>query len=580
MAEHPFRGRFVADQAEALVRSGGIDLEVVDFDPFWLHGNREIRSTTALAWPRLLTASTHAGRLFVAPGTFTPPQIPVARVGAPVGTTGEIRGADHEAIHRATSLRAVLDAYSGRWPLIHAHVGYPDGAAVAMACAGRVPFILTEHATYLARLWSDDVVRARYLETARAADRIVAVSQVLADQIQAEFSELRGRVVVIPNAVDVDAFTPTPAADRDPDELLWVGYRREVKGTPTLLRAFALARSARPSLRLRLVGASVSDAEEERWHRMAVELGIADGVQFDGPADRAGVAAAMERAAVFVHPSTRETMGIVAAEALAAGLPVVATDSGGVTEVLGPHPEAFGALVPSDDPGSLADAVLATLDRRGDFDAGALRNSVEARFGATSIAGRLADLYRSVLAESRPVRKPVASAERGSTEPSTLAEPRPLSLFAGRVVVVSMDHERLVAARSAFPAWVFEQVAVATVEHLSPDTARHVGAYLSTSADATVVGRTPGELGRSMRAWIRRSRSLREARRRVPPLLDAALEAALKRVGATPATPALLVCVGGIDIHIARFAVKSGRAVVAPGGIRWLADARHAEGQR
>ena len=69
----------------------------------------------------------------------------------------------------------------------------------------------------------------------------------------------------------------------------------------------------------------------------------------------------MARASVFVHASRYETFGVVAAEALAAGLPVVATDSGGVTEILGAEPERLGALVGGRRSGIPAAAILRLL---------------------------------------------------------------------------------------------------------------------------------------------------------------------------------------------------------------------------
>ncbi|HEU0236175.1 MAG TPA: glycosyltransferase, partial [Candidatus Limnocylindrales bacterium] len=349
-ADDPIAGRFIADQVAALRATGRVRPTVVSADPIALHGDLPLRTRSAEAWARAVRDAAASGSATLASGAFGPDGVPIARLGVPVGRTAAV-GRINEHDHRAAALEAFLSGSAGGWPLIHAHVGYPEGAAAARVARARdLPLVLTEHATYLDRLFADPDTRAAYLDGARAASRIVAVGSVLAEQIGREVPELESRIVVIPNTVDVDAFAPVGPADRDPGELLWVGYRREVKGMATLLRAFAAVRAARPSTTLRLIGRSTTDDEEAGWRRLAGELGVADAVRFEPPADRAGVAAAMAHAALFVHPGRRETMGIVAVEALAGGLPVVATDSGGVTEVLGADPDAVGALVPPDEP--------------------------------------------------------------------------------------------------------------------------------------------------------------------------------------------------------------------------------------
>ena len=134
------------------------------------------------------------------------------------------------------------------------------------------------------------------------------------------------------------------------EQLLFVCHRKEWKGIETLLRATAIARRSRPSITLRLVGRAPDAVTEARWHGLAAELGISGAVVLREAANRGEVAAAMRKAAVFVHPSPRETFGVVAAEALASGLPVVAADSGGVTEIAGAKAGAVWGARPG--PGS------------------------------------------------------------------------------------------------------------------------------------------------------------------------------------------------------------------------------------
>ncbi|HYL40551.1 MAG TPA: glycosyltransferase, partial [Candidatus Binatus sp.] len=368
------------------------------------------------------------------------------------------------------------------------------------------------------------------------------------------------------------------------------GYRIEAKGIPTLLRAYATVRAKRPATRLRLVGRSPSDETEAEWHRLAHELGVADGLSFEGPADRAGVAAAMGRAALWVHPSRTETMGVVAVEALASGLPIVATDSGGVTEVLGPDPAAVGALVPTDQPDALAAAILAVLERRHAYDPELLRAHVTARYGASAVAAQLVDLYRAVISERAPRgRREVADVPRRPAWPAAAmtrqAERSPAS--AAAVVVVAFDRPYLDKLVARFPSWVLDGAVVVSTGEPAAGLPRLVRAdgipprAMSTYLSAGISSGA-GKHGLAARivglpAFLRQVRARRRLNARTLPLLEAAVDRALDLAGATVEAPALLVCVGGIDVFVARRAARSGRAVVAPGGLKGLADQRWRE---
>ena len=372
-ADDPIAGRFIADQAAALRSTGRVSPSIVSFEPFKLDGDLRLREAESRAWFEVIRAAAIEHHAFAPRGATAPDAIPVARIGTPLGGT-RVAARTHQAVHRAAVLDALLGSGPGMPDVLHAHVGYPDGAAVGSVAGARgVPMVLTEHASYIERLAADPEIRAAYLAGARTAARIVAVSRILAERVIAAFPELADRLVVIPNAVDIDAFRLTPTRDRDPDELLWVGYRDEGKGIPALLRALQIVRRTRPGARLRMIGRSTTDEDEAAWRGLTAELGLVDAVAFEPPADRSTVAGAMERAAVFVHPSRSETMGIVAVEALATGLPVVAVDSGGVTEILGPDPSALGALVGAQEPEPLAAAILETSARRDQFDPARLR---------------------------------------------------------------------------------------------------------------------------------------------------------------------------------------------------------------
>jgi glycosyltransferase involved in cell wall biosynthesis len=493
------------------------------------------------------------------------------------GTTGSAEH-DHRAIHRSAAIEPLVERPDlPDWRLVHAHVGYPEGVAAAVAAQRlSLPLVVTEHATFVESFLADPGIRARYVETMLGAARVIAVSRMLATELEGAIPALAGRVVVIPNTVAVDDFQPAPRSERVPDELLWVGYRKEIKGIESLLRAFRIVRETRPAATLRLIGRSATSADETGWLRLAAELGIADAVRFEPPADRAGVVAAMRRASCFVHASTRETFGVVAVEALASGLPIVATDSGGVTEVLGDTPDSLGTLVPTSDPAAFAAAVIRTLERLETFDPDTLHRYAKARFGSIAVAGQIATLYDEVLEEVDQA----GGSTRGPATTPVVAPSSPAAPGSGRIILAAFLRTELDRALERFPAWVLRDVEIATSGPALPGRSEAVRAPAGSDERlATLVewgAPKTGTTGRFLRRIRRGSQLLariagnQRAAGGLIAELTRTLAFAIER--GSDGAPPLLVCLSGIDYLVAAPLIAAGDALPAPGGLRWLAD--------
>jgi glycosyltransferase involved in cell wall biosynthesis len=184
--------------------------------------------------------------------------------------------------------------------------------------------------------------------------------------------------------------------------LLYVGRVAFEKNIDFLLRVLARVRAALPEALLVICGEGPATAS---LRRLAGELGVAANVLFAGYLDRASALLDCYRAAdAFVFASRTETQGLVLLEAMALGVPVVATAVMGTRDIVGP---ARGALVARDDEADFAAQVLALLRDRGlreRLAGDALAYAAE--WSAPAAAARMEALYRSVLA--RQAGGPVA----------------------------------------------------------------------------------------------------------------------------------------------------------------------------
>lgn len=185
----------------------------------------------------------------------------------------------------------------------------------------------------------------------RSPDTVTAISTDLV-RIAGELG--RNDVILIPNGIDLSGIKEACAFHaKDSGRVLFVGRLEPMKGVDTLLRAFAKIVRGQPShVHLRIVG---SGSEEQSLKNLAAELEIDHRVTFAGHIAGKGVFDEFARAEIFVGLSRSEALGNVFLEAQAAGCAVLATNTGGIPDIV--KDQKTGILVPADD----IDAAAATL---------------------------------------------------------------------------------------------------------------------------------------------------------------------------------------------------------------------------
>lgn len=300
------------------------------------------------------------------------------------------------------ALLAYLVRHRGSYDIIHVHS--MSTSAFAGTLAGKLLNKKTVIKVMASGQWSDlklmrdnvFVWGARYMLPFihRYCDCVVALNRETVEELQkAGFAP--ERVVLVPNGVVVGGAQKRTYRLHTPARLVFVGRLQRQKGLDVLLQALAHLKRIRPAAdwRLRVFGDGPRRAEYES---LADGLGITDQVQFQGQIP--DVPAQLMTADIFVLPSRAEGMSNALLEAMAAGLPCIATRISGNTDLI--EEGINGLLVPPDNPEALARALASLLDSqplREKLARGA-RSAIRQRYTIDSVAGHYVNLYENLLA--------------------------------------------------------------------------------------------------------------------------------------------------------------------------------------
>jgi glycosyltransferase involved in cell wall biosynthesis len=324
--------------------------------------------------------------------------------GLPVHDEFAFRGLAHPFSFWRDVRRLRVLLRSEPWDIVHLH-GSPDTWAAAFALRGLTPrpaILRTRHNIFpIARHPLNAWLYGRTL------DGLVVISSAIERQCRAIPFLAHKPTALIWSVPDLERFGKQPpgtrehirreleAAEQTP-VILCAGRLRPEKGQEELLRAVPGVRGQVPDVKFWMAGEGSQRAEYEA---LARRLGIESSVRFLG--FRADVPALMAAADVAAVPSRSEGLGTAALEALAAGVPVVATRVGGLVDFV--YPGQTGELVPAGDVAALADTLARLLQdeptRRRLGEAG--RALIHAQFTEDALARRTLDFYHRMVSLRR-----------------------------------------------------------------------------------------------------------------------------------------------------------------------------------
>ncbi len=298
-----------------------------------------------------------------------------------------------------------------RYDVIHYFFGLPTGLlSLCTPGAGRVPSVISlrgsdvpgNDLTSRVLRWSHRLLLPITRRIWRCADQVVANSEALRALAERVLPEKT--IGVIPNGIEHNVFQPRRAADADQPagkqspvvRVLTVARLVRRKGLDDLLQALALLKDDR--LRLTIQGWG---SDGDRLHALAVRLGVYRQVTFAGFAEREQLPPVYHGSDIFVLSSHSESCAMALLEAMACGLPVVATRVGGMIEKV--QDGINGLLVPPSNPQALAEALRRLIDspelRRTFGERNAMK--IQRAYSWEDIADQYLALYRDIIAGRR-----------------------------------------------------------------------------------------------------------------------------------------------------------------------------------
>ncbi|GJL97920.1 MAG: glycosyl transferase family 1 [Hyphobacterium sp.] len=244
---------------------------------------------------------------------------------------------------------------------------------------------------WLTRRWYD--FTDEQAETVRRLPYLLAVSEAARDSHAAHYGMAAEQAHVAFNGIDLEVFCPDETAKRDVDLIAATASADvPIKGLDVMMRAFVELAGQNPDLKLEMIG----QLRDGPARQILTQTGLLDRVTCRSGVTREEIANLYRRAGVVVCPARFEGFGFPAAEAMACGAPVVASDGGALPEVVGDA----GNIVPAGDSAALVTAIRAVLNEpdlaRQMGEAGALR--AQALFSWRNHALAASALYEKAIA--------------------------------------------------------------------------------------------------------------------------------------------------------------------------------------
>ena len=316
---NPNHGIFVETRLRELLLSGQVDAKVVSPVPWFFSKNQRFGNYAAMA--RIPSREIHNGIDVRHPRYLLFPKI------------GMTFSPILMALGALKEVKSLLDS-GFDFDLIDAHYYYPDGVAAALLAKWlNKPFTVTARGSDINLISQYPLPRKLIRWTANQAQASITVSRALSEKLK-EIGADNKKLMVLRNGVDIDRFHPIPQATARA-ELMWpnqptllsVGNLVENKGHHIAIELMVKM----PNFRLVIVG---DGPKREALKKIVQNLGLSERVTFTGRVTQSCLPTYYSAADILILASSREGWPNVILESMACGTPVIATDVGGIPEVV------------------------------------------------------------------------------------------------------------------------------------------------------------------------------------------------------------------------------------------------------
>lgn len=274
----------------------------------------------------------------------------------------------------------------GKFDIVHAHFGFASGyAGIAIKKIFNIPLVITEHSSKFL-LNDSDININWFLKAYVSANKIIVVSEALKKRMN-EFKI--SDVVVIPNVIDTDLFYPVPNKDNKKYTFITVGHLVSSKNQLMILESMK-----EMGCRCKLL--VIGDGYMKKSLKNYADDNKLD-VDFLGNIENIKLPDLYNRANCFVLPSFYETFGVVFAEALACGLPVISGNIGGVREIVN---KTNGILVNPKSQKELGEAMRYMMKHSKKYNILELHNNIATKFGKENFLNLINRVYKECVGKN------------------------------------------------------------------------------------------------------------------------------------------------------------------------------------
>lgn len=276
---------------------------------------------------------------------------------------------------------------NGNPDIFHAHFTEMGCITSRVAQKEGIPYVVTEHSSKMNQYNVSDDLNECAKEAYGNASAVISVGTALANNI---YRHTGYKPVVIPNIIDTKLFSHCQRKEHKGFNLVTTSNLITLKRTWQILQALSMIDPDVIDFHLTVIGDGSERDSIVHWRNV---LNLAERVSLVGYQPREIIANIYETADVFILVSSTETFGVAYVEAMAAGLPVIATKCGG--------PEDFvtqdnGILVEVDNINQMAYAIQRLYNYYENYDSAKIKKQVEA-YSPNVIAGNLMEIYKSIL---------------------------------------------------------------------------------------------------------------------------------------------------------------------------------------